>query len=363
MSSLLRYRSPWRDHINVPCACGKTLRAKSDQVGTEILCWNCKATVEVPVPKAPVGWVAQVLRRGARDVLEARTFTLLVLGSFLVTAALLIPGNGCWTAAVALTVVGLGYGELVRRGSSPDWSNRPRISLWAWLWRIGLCGFSAFTMVSPWMLAQGYYATGSPRITRVGVSLALLAASALPLLMLATFAKDVRGRGARQLVLSTIARHPIALLGALAIVPLSLIALEGILYATTRYQGIFAFLVLDLFPKPDTVHPFYGIPYFGWSHYTHFPESVYIGMYADRLRQGYSFVTALPASLAIQTKNGFDPFAVLMSDLKYLGVRVFFTFVVVMSVLAVMAIQARWLGLLSSMDSRRGIGQGRGRGS
>jgi hypothetical protein len=316
--------------------------------------------VEVPVPKAPVGWVARVLRRGARDVLEARTFTLLVLGSFLVTAALLIPGNGCWTAAVALTFVGLGYGELVRRGSSPDWSNRPRISLWARLWRIGLCGVAAFAMVSPWLLARGYHATASPRMTRLGVSLALLAASVLPLLMLATFAHDARGRGPRRLVFSTIGRHPVAVLGALALVPLSLIVLECILYATTRYQGIFSFLVLDLFPKPDSVHPSYGIPYFGWSDYRAFPESVYVGMYAERLRQGYSFVTALPASVAIQTNNGFAPFAALMSDLKYLGIRVFFTFVVVMSVLAVMAVQSRWLGLLSSMDSRRGIGQGLG---
>jgi hypothetical protein len=358
MSILLRHRSPWRDHINVQCACGKTLRAKSDQIGTEIHCWNCKASVEVPVPKAPVGWVARVLRRGARDVLEARTFTLLVLGSFLVTAALLIPGNGCWTAAVALTFVGLGYGELVRRGSSPDWSNRPRISLRARLWRIGLCGVAAFAMVSPWMIAQGNFATGSPRMTRLGVSLALLAASAFPLLMLATFAHDVRGQGPRRLVLSTIARHPFAVIGALSLVPLSLIALEYILYVTTRYEGIFSFLVLDLFPKPDTVHPFYGIPYFGWSHYTEFPESVYVGMYTEGLRQGYSFVTALPASVAIHANNGFDPFAMVMSDLKYLGIRVFFTFVVVMSVLAVMAVQARWLGLLSSMDSRRGFGQG-----
>lgn len=355
MSTLLRHRSSSRDHVNVQCVCGKTLRTKADQVGAEIQCWHCKATVEVPVPKPPVGWVARVLRRGARDVLEARTFTMLILGSFVVTAARSIPGNGCWTAAVGLTVVGLGYGELVRRGSSADWSHRPKLSLWAKLWRLGLCGLAAFAMVSPWMLAQGNYATGSPRMTRVGVSLALLAASAFPLLMLGTFAADASKRGPFRLVVSTIGRHPVGVLGALALVPLALIGLECLLYATTRYEGIFSFLVLDLFPKPDTVHPFYGIPYFGWSDYREFPESVYVGMYAERLRQGYSFVTALPASLAIRTNNGFNPWAMVMSDLRYLGIRAFGTLVVVMSVLAVMAVQARWLGLLSSMDSRRGI--------
>ena len=345
-----------RDHINVNCVCGKVLRAKADQVGAEIQCWHCKATVGVPVPKPPVGWVARVLRRGARDVLDAWTFALLALGSFVVTAALLIPGNGCWTAAVGLTIVGLGYGELVRRGSSPDWSHRPRLSGRAVLWRLTLCGLAALAMVSPWLLARGNFATGSPRMTRAGVMLALLAASALPLLMLGTFAQDARRRGAARLVASTIGRHPVAVLGALALVPLSLIALECLLYATTRYEGTFSFLVLDLFPKPDAVHPWYGIPYFGWSDFREFPESVYVGMYADRLRQGYSFVTALPASLAIGTNNGFNPWALVMSDLKYLGIRALGTLGVVMSVLAVMAVQARWLGLLSSMDSRRGLG-------
>jgi hypothetical protein len=357
MSTPLRHRPTFRNHINIQCNCGKTLRAKADQIGTAIHCWNCKAAVWIPAPKAPVGWVARVLTQGVQDALEARTFTLLVLGSFLVTAALLIPGNGCSTAAVALTFIGLGYGELVRRGSTPDWSNRPRISPPARAWRIVLCGLAAFTMVSPWMLAQGYYATGSPRMTRLGVSLALLAASAFPLLMLATFAQDVRGRGPRRLVFSTIVRHPIALIAALSLVPLTLIALEYVLYATTQYEGIFSFLVLDLFPKPNDVHPLYGIPYFGWSPYTSYPDSIYVGMYTERLRQGYSFVTALPASVAIRSNNGFHTIGGVMSDLKYLGIRVIFTFVMVMSVLAVMAVQARWLGLLSSMDSRRGIVQ------
>src|SRR5260221_5987120 len=73
-----------RDHVNVKCQCGRSLRARLDHAGSTITCWDCHASVSVPVPVAPGDWVARLLRMGARQILEGRTFTLLALGAVLV---------------------------------------------------------------------------------------------------------------------------------------------------------------------------------------------------------------------------------------------------------------------------------------
>ena len=347
-----RRRALARPYITVDCRCGKRLRAKSEQAGTEISCWNCKTNVAVPLPKISVEWLFHLLRRGARDVFGLGTATLLVLGSMLTCAALLVPGNGIVTSIAALTLVLFGYGEMVRRGSRPDWVDRPAVPLLTRIWRASLCLATAAAMLSPWLLAPGYDG-GSPRLTKSGVAAGLAGLAAIPLVFLGTYAHDPNRRGPIRLVARTASRHPLGLLLALLLVPAAIVGLEGLLFLLTRHEEMFPFLVLDIFPKPSTVRLDFGIPFFGESDFRKMPDSVFIDLYRDRLRQGYTFVGALPASLALQTKNGFDPWALWMTDRKYLVIRLLFTLMVAMGVLGVMAVQARWLGLLASIDDRR----------
>src|SRR3954452_9380922 len=94
MSPLTQGRSAVPPSLHVKCPCGRELRARPDQAGTQITCWSCHASVPVPVPVAPGGWVARLLRMAAGQILEARTFPLLATGAVLVTLALSITALG-----------------------------------------------------------------------------------------------------------------------------------------------------------------------------------------------------------------------------------------------------------------------------
>jgi hypothetical protein len=55
----------------------------------------------------------------------------------------------------------------------------------------------------------------------------------------------------------------------------------------------------------------------------------------------------------METSHGFDPYVVSLTRQEYFQVRILFTLFIVSVMLAVLAVQARWLGLLSTMDTRR----------
>src|SRR4051812_5689691 len=94
MSVMTQDRPTAYRYVPVKCPCGRDLRARLEQAGSEITCWSCHASVPVPVPVAPGGWVARLLRMTARQILEARTFTLLATGAVLVTLGLAVTSLG-----------------------------------------------------------------------------------------------------------------------------------------------------------------------------------------------------------------------------------------------------------------------------
>ncbi len=288
---------------------------------------------------------------GARQVLEARTFTLMMIGAIVVTLALRIPGRGVIGAAGALALVMTGYGELLRRGSQGDWTARPRGSLSERAWRLFLCLGAGGALALPLFLAQ--YTQAAPRVTRSGLALASGLILIVPLVMLATYGARGPLGDRMRVVGSMLARHPVAVLASLLLLPLSLIAIEWSLFTMTRYHGSFGYFTLDLFPQPDGLRVFQGIPYLGPFDYRSADDSPLLGLYTGALKQGYTFVGTIPASLALPFSNGFNTEWVFNSPGRYLLLRMLFTVFIVTCMLAGLAIQARWLGLLSTMDSRR----------
>jgi hypothetical protein len=84
------------------------------------------------------------------------------------------------------------------------------------------------------------------------------------------------------------------------------------------------------------------------------PDAQLMGYYGESLRHGYGLMGVIPASLALPTAYGYDPqTSLLLSPRGYLIHRMGYTLFIVTCILAVMAIQARWLGLLSTMDFRK----------
>ncbi len=367
MSILAQDRPATRHHLNVKCRCGRGLRARPEQAGSRITCWDCRAEVKVPVPVAPGDWVARLLRMGARQVLEARTFTLIAVGAVLVTLAMampaligtraagwlarVVPNAGVWVAALALALVMTGYGELLRRGSQGDWTARPAIGLGERAWRTLVCSLAGVALALPLLLASA--SRTPPRTTLGGLAVAAGLIAVFPLVMLATYAARGPVRGRAGMVGATLVRHPVAVVATLLLLPISILAIELALVTMTRIHGSFSFLALDLFPRNPLYQPIFGIPYIGTHDYRLFPERVMTEVYGGGLRGGYSLIGAIPPSLALGTSNGFNTWAVHMGEAGYFRLRMALTVFIVTTMLASLAVQARWLGLLSTMDTRR----------
>jgi hypothetical protein len=373
MSVLVHERAMTPRYLRLKCPCGRDLRARPEQAGSSITCWSCHASVPVPIPVAPGGWVSRVLRMTARQILEARTFTLLVVGAVLVTVALTmaslgvslgpamgtwVPRPGVWGAGLALGLVMVGYGELLRRGCQGDWTPRPHVSPVAKAWRTFICLGLGLALILPLIIAS----TGQtpPRITPTGMLIALGATMVLPLVMLGTYSPEGSVSDRVRLVFSLLKRHPMATLAALLVLPLSLPVIETLVFAATRLSSTFSFMLFDLFPSHQGIRTLGGIPYYApgelrmkWMDFREASDSLILGSYLESLTQGYTLLGAIPASLAMDTSNGLYLGAINLNPTSYLAHRMFFTLMLVTGMLCALAVQARWLGLLSTIDSRR----------
>ena len=200
MSVMIQSRALVRRDLHVKCPCGRDLRARPEQAGGQITCWSCHASVPVPVPVVPGGWVARLLTVTAKQILEARLFTLLWVGGVLVTLALSItslgvrlgpgvqawmPYPGVWAAGLAVALVMVGYGELLRRGSQGDWTTPAATAPWPRAWRGVICLGAGVALVMPLIIASASQVT--PRLTPAGLGIALAAILVLPLVMLGTY--------------------------------------------------------------------------------------------------------------------------------------------------------------------------------
>ena len=373
MTAMAQGRPMAYRYLPVKCPCGRDLRARAELAGSLIHCWDCHASVPVPVPVAPGGWVARLLGMTAKQILEARTVTLLSIGAVLVTLALAMtslgvpmgakvrawmPYPGVWAAAIALGLVMVGYGELLRRGSQGDWTARPPVSPMARVWRALICLGAGVALIMPLILATA--AQTPPRLTPAGLGIALAATLAFPLVMLGTYFP--RGSVIERVALvgSMLKRHPMALLASLLLLPLSLLAIEVAVIVLMRLTSTLAFLLLDLFPAHDWIRIHLGIPYYApgelrntWVDFREFDTLTVLALYTDSLWHGYSLLGTIPASLAMDMSHGYHLDTIGLNPRGYLAFRMFFTLVIVTGMLSVLAVQARWLGLLSTMDSRR----------
>jgi hypothetical protein len=366
MSVLLQERSS-RHYLHPKCRCGRELRAKLEQAGSEIICWDCHAPVRVPIPAAPGGWVARLLKMGARQLIEARTCTLLVIGAAIVTSALTLPhlvakegpsirwlsalNPGIWLAGLALGLVMIGYGELLRRGSEGDWTVRHAPRLGTRIWRGVVCLGAGMALVLPLILASS--SRTIPRATLPGLAIAAILTLMLPLVMLATYSGHSTIRARLAMIREMFEHHPVAVFASILILPMAIIAIEAALCTLIFAYRPVSFFLLDLCPQPPLVEKKWGVPYVWNQDFRVASDSAIMDVYADQLRHGYSLIGAIPASLAMETSNGFEPYTISLSRSEYLQARILFTLFIVSVMLAVLAVQARWLGLLSTMDTRR----------
>jgi hypothetical protein len=223
--------------------------------------------------------------------------------------------------------------------------------------RVGVALLCALGVAAPMLLSPGGFGH-VPRFTTFGVLVALMASLVLPLAMFFTYARDEQEPLGWRRAGSVLVRYPLATMLALLLLPLGAVITELVVVVLTTWFGSFRFLLLELFPGAEHFAERYGIAKYGNYTRPYWPEARFFHLYLRRLHQGFSLSTALPASLSSRTFVIASIWTLELTDGDYLRIRAIYSQVVTMSLAIVLALQARWLGAMSTLDSKRSIEEG-----
>jgi hypothetical protein len=365
------------------CACGRTLRATPDQAGTVIRCWSCGGEVVVPHPDRKE-LLIRAMGDAAFNAFGLPTVGFLLAGAVIITAVLLVPRAGPWLALVLVAAASAwGYGGQLGAGA-PEPGPAPRGSEVSTvphaseveteaeaedvrgprrpsLARGTLALAASLALVAP-LLVRNRGHTLPPAGAAPGVlglmALAFVGWLVFPVAMLTAYARDDRSPLPPRRALARLARHPLLTLAALLIVPLGLLATEALVAALAWEQGQLPLIVADLFPPPRLVHMDDGprlcfdldgtevVANCGGTHDTLIP------VYRYGLRRGFTLIGTIPASLSIRgVRILINQWMFKVAAEKYLATRIALTFLVAWAAGTLLTIQARWLGLIATLDS------------
>jgi hypothetical protein len=351
--------------IQVLCRCGRSLRALPDQAGTAIQCWDCKAEVIVPHPDRSglAGPIAGLLR----EVLWSRTLAFIGAGAALITAALLVPRAGLVLApGLVAAAVHSYYGFQVRAaardastGEAATVTATPRAALA----RMGVALAVVLLLAAPVLVRNRGHALPPADTGRGDFWLAALALSGWlvgPVALVAAYAHDGHGPLPPRLALGALARHPLATLAALLVLPPALAVTEVVVALAAWQQGQLPLLVVDLFPPPRVAFELDGrYLYFNYDGTTidrNYSESIaaLATVYPYGLRHGFTLVGTIPPSLAmgllaVRT----NPWMYDVAPVAYLIFRIVMTIAILSIAGIALLVQARWLGLIATLGAHR----------
>ena len=343
--------------VTLTCRCGKTLRAKLDQVGTEIRCWSCRQMVMVPMPRERLR-VAREFTDGFMAATEGPALVRIVAVAAGVTAGLCIPTAGLAVGVAVLALAAaVGYGPEIAEAAQIEEAPgagraAARLSLpgRALRWALGAALATGLALpLWAWHVGDGH----PPRLDRPGL---LILAATLVILPLANMAANGNGHrgaiGVRRLSRSLL-RYPGAYLLALAIVPACLVLMEVGMVALFYVQGNLPFFILEFMPWKEQPIVYLGVPYFHSVDFRSYPVSKFAPLYSSGLARGYSFVASFPPSLSLDSRAGLGGAAMYIPESAYGPIRAFITLVMLTVLTAACSIQARWLGAIATFDRRR----------
>ena len=344
------------EHIVFSCPCGRNLRAKADLAGTAIRCWSCHA--EVPVPRAKFERRVELGSFvGVWDIVRAEYLLLILLGALVVACTLAIPVVGAAAGLGLLAAAAVAYRKVIRisglQGApvpeEPAWRTWAERCVWGPVIALGLTA----PVLLRHMTMDSYGRLIHWRGAGVAAA-AVLGWIVVPLVVLIASACDRSGPLTVRAALARVWRHAIVTVLGLLILPVGLLILEVALVSITNQQGWFGFLVLDLFPSmhsdrvPLRASDFYNIQFPDHASFAEFFHP-----YVHGLRLGYTLMGAIPASLPRSPDARILPWFFLSYDWMYKAVKVLFATLTLAFFGLLLAIQARWLGLIPTIDHRR----------
>jgi hypothetical protein len=361
------------------------LRVRPDQAGTLVRCWSCGHEVAVPYPRQQ-GRLVQALADAAVTALRPPTLLFVAAGAMLITATLLVPGGGPWMALLLMVVAAWGYedqfcfGIRLLERNSPERPRGPDITqdavpesptgmparaspLWWVIVRVILGAVSVGVLVAPFVIRnQGYLlppARSSPRVLAF-VELALLGWLMIPLVSFTVMARDRIGPLPPRLALAALVRHPAATLAAVLVLPLGLVLIEGLLIVIAWQQGQLPLMILDNFPPPRLVRAEDGRhALFNYDGRVFDLQSMgrpedLIQLYPRGLRRGFTLLGTIPLSLSVgRVEVRVSPRRFQVQPAQYMATRIAATALILTGAGLLLTIQARWLGLIAALDSRR----------
>jgi hypothetical protein len=331
----------------------------------------------VPYPD-PRGRLAQAFARAALDAVRPPTVVIVMLGSALVTATLVVPRFGPLLALGLLAPAAWGYAGQFRFGTAGVAAVRAGLVLAPEVVgvaqvptrrervvRAGLGVIAAAALVAPLVVRnQGYVLPPAASRSHVlgGAGLALVGWLLIPLLLLAVFAHDQNGSLPPRLTLAALARHPVTTLAALLAVPLGLLMIEAVLALIAWQQGQLPLMILDGFPPPTYERVEDGrqarFNYDGqvFVLMSTARDDALIPLYPRGLRRGFTLLGTIPLSLSVglsEVREEARKFNVLPGH--YLATRIALTFLILTGTGLLATVQARWLGLIAALDSHRPV--------
>ena len=337
--------------VMIPCGCGRVLRARRDQAGTEIACWDCRAAHVVPSSRRhPLGRLADEVA----PLLDGPHVAGFVVAVLLFAATLCIPQAGAFLVIPLLALGTLPYGALIAEAAAaappPAEPTGPPTDRRDWPLagttpaRLALGLPLALGLVGPlWLI--GSAARRSPHLNGWSLALLLTTCAAFPIVMAAT-RPGPPGDPPGPARLAFVRRHPFLTLATLAIVPLALVLAEGLLAGLIFGSGAMPVFVLDYLPIA-------GPPGGGGGElrdcfrYLEVPAGRINRVYPARLGQGFSFLGAIPPSLSLGTRLDFYIYRTDLEPAEYEKLRVLLTALVGAALVAGGAAQARCLGILA----------------
>jgi hypothetical protein len=342
-----------RKFLTVHCPCGRDLRAPLAMAGHEISCWECHRMVPVPVPRSPER-AYRVITEGVSEVFDLRWFAGLAVGAAVLAGVLCVSGLRNPLGVIVLFLGAVGYGELIRQCGVDVWDfddwKRPGLALM----RLGVALVAAVCVTAPLLLTPEGPAR-APRFSTLGIVVAFVAAMLVPLAIYLVYARDENGPlGVRRAALSLL-RYPLASLLPLLLLPLGVVAAEALVDLVLLYVGNFRFLILELFPDTTYFAQQHNIQEYGNYTRPYLPDARFFHYYFHRLHQGFALTSALPASLSAKTFIVASPWTLELTDGEYLWMRLYPTELVLTVLAFFAAVQARWLGALSRLESGREI--------
>lgn len=335
---------PTAGFIMVPCQCGRMLRAKHDQLGLEIVCWDCRAAQIVESPRARVRFLSG-LARSVYDLFDQEAMGRIAVGSTALIAALAIPYAGVGLAGLLLVLGAAIYGEVVLAPGVLDqgWPDRLR-QVGRGRWACG-AAFAAGTVVPLWLLGAGVQ--HSPRLSWAGLAVLAITWVACPAAMLELCSRAPRAAGGRSRLRDVLREHPLITVAVLAIGPLTLLGSEFLVANVVYQYGALPLFALDYMPIPGQPLNINGILFYGQENYAQMPAGPFNMGYLRGLRQGYSLVGSIPPSLSLDTRAAISPRPIQLSPEGYLTFRLLLVGLIGLAWSVGFAIQARCFNVLT----------------